>query len=137
MTTLIEEMIRYGVRPSPTEFRLLAESNLAEYRFGEAMYWVTKMTNAGASDEVKHNISKKMIELAHAAYEERRPVPSLLQEKVQEEGEASERWSSLRYSSGALPDVPLHFKKGFFHRPGTQDYAGFSKGDEMHCAFFA
>jgi hypothetical protein len=77
MTTLIEEMIRYGVRPAPTEFKLLAKSNLAGYRFREAKYWATKMANAGATDAVTRDIYEKIIRRALSAYKERRSVVSL------------------------------------------------------------
>ena len=47
MTALVNEMIRYGIHPTPNEFELLAECNLAECRFWEAKYWASKIAKVG------------------------------------------------------------------------------------------
>ena len=78
MTILVEEMMHYNVNVTPTEFALLAQSNMTEDRFEQSLHWVEKMISAGADSSTVHEFCSSIIRSVLLAYQEKRRVPSVL-----------------------------------------------------------
>ena len=61
MTNLMNEMMKYNIAPSESEFQMLTDANIVDKRYVAARDWMYKMIDAGCSPEMGRQVALRLL----------------------------------------------------------------------------